>query len=330
MKKLNRVGLYFTSSIPLRDELVYARVAELLGFTSIWQGESRTGRDSTVSIAAIATVTNRIKVGTGVLHTWTRNIVTLATTFTTLDELSDGRACLGIGALWEPMASKIGVERRKPILAVREYVTILRKLFSGEEVTYEGEFVKVRGVRLERKPKNVPIYVGATGFQMMESAAQVADGILLNYLVSPEYNKKAIEYIQRGAALSGRSLTEVDRPQLIAVSYSNDLEKAYSKARIMVTEYLAMEPHIAAVSGVDEKIVDEVRFITGGWPTTQQKLLEASAVVPDRVVENLVAVGELETCYRRVLEYVEAGCTEPLLYPVTGEVLPLLHYFSVK
>jgi 5,10-methylenetetrahydromethanopterin reductase len=329
-RELKRVGLYFTSRIPLRDELVYAKVAEMHGFTSIWQGESRTERDSTISVAAIAAVTDRIKVGTGVLHTWTRNVVTLATTFVTLDELSDGRACLGIGALWEPMASKIGIERRKPVLAVWEYVTVLRKLFAGEEVTYRGEFVKVNGVRLERKPKNVPVYVGATGFKMMETAAQVADGVLLNYLVSPEYNKEALRHIERGASLAGRRLEDIDRPQLIAVSYSHDLEKAYTKARLMVTEYLAMEPHIAAASGVNTKVVERVRTITGGWPTTYQKLLEASFEVPDNIVENLMAVGDLETCYRKVTEYLEAGCTEPLLYPVTDDVLPLIHYFSLR
>lgn len=330
MRDLKRVGLYFTASIPLRDELVYAKVAEMHGFTSVWQGESRTERDSTIAVAAIAAVTNRIKVGTGVLHTWTRNVVTLATSFTTLDELSDGRACLGIGALWEPMASKIGIERRKPILAVKEYVTVLRKLFAGEEVTYNGEFVRVNGVRLERRPKNVPVYVGATGFQMMETAAQVADGVLLNYLVSPQYNKEALKHIEKGALRAGRRLEDIDRPQLIAISYSHDLERAYMKARMMVTEYLAMEPHIAAASGVDVKLVEQVRSVTGGWPTTHQKLLEASSTVPDRVVENLMAVGDLETCRKKVLEYLENGCTEPLLYPVTGEVLPLIHYFSIK
>ncbi|MEM2096325.1 MAG: LLM class flavin-dependent oxidoreductase [Candidatus Caldarchaeum sp.] len=327
---IERIGLYFTASTPLADELNYARLAEKNGFNSIWQGESRTSRDSTISIAALATATKRIKLGTGVLHTWTRNVVTLATTFTTLDELTDGRACLGIGVLWEPMASKIGVVRRKPLKAMREHVIVLKKLFKGEEVFFQGEFVNVRGVRLERVPKNVPVYVGATGFKMMELAGEIADGVLLNYLVSHEYNRKALEHISAGARRSGRKLEDIDRPQLLAVAFSNDLEKAYSKGRLMVAEYLAMEPHIAKASGVPEKITEEIRAATGGWPTTAEKLAEAVHLVPDKLVAKLMAVGDIESCRKSILEYIRAGCTEPLLYPVTDEVLPLIEYFAVK
>nr|BAJ46641.1 methylenetetrahydromethanopterin reductase [Candidatus Caldarchaeum subterraneum] len=327
-KRLDRIGLYFTAPTPLRDEMDYARLAERGGFTSIWQGESRTSRDSTISIAALGAVTEKIKLGTGVLHTWTRNVVTLATTFTTLDELTNGRACLGIGVLWEPMASKIGIERRKTLQAMFEHVTVLKKLFSGEEVFFEGEFVKVRGVRLERVPSQVPVYVGATGFKMMELAGEIADGVLLNYLVSPEYNRKALQHIENGAKKAGRKLDDIDRPQLLAVAYSVDLEKAYRRARLMVAEYLAMEPHIALASGVSEKITGEIREITGGWPTTERKLEQAMELVDEKLASTLMAVGDLKTVKRKIIEYVEAGCTEPLLYPVTGEVLPIIEYLA--
>jgi len=327
---MERVGLYFTASTPLADELLYARLAERFHFSSIWQGETRTERDSTISIAAMAAVTGRIGLGTGVLHTWTRNVVTLATTFSTLDELSGGRARLGIGALWEPMASKIGIERKNPLNAVREYVEVLRALFGGEEVNFSGQFVKVSGLRLERLPRRVPVYVGATGPKMAELAGEVADGILMNYLVSPEYNRETLEHIEIGAATAGRSLSEIDRPQLVAVSYSRDLELAYRVARGMVTEYLAMEPHIAIASGVSQKVVDEVREITGGWPTTKQKLERASPLVEDRTAEKLMAIGDEGDCRKKILEYVRAGCTEPLLFAVTGEVLPVIQLFGTE
>jgi 5,10-methylenetetrahydromethanopterin reductase len=325
---VNRVGLYFTASTPLADEFLYAKLAERFGFTSIWQGETRTERDSTISIAALAAVTKKIGLGTGVLHTWTRNVVTLATTFSTLDDLSGGRARLGIGALWEPMASKIGIERKNPLNAVREYVQVLRSLFKGDEVTFSGQFVKVTGIRLERVPQNVPVYVGATGPKMAELAGEVADGILLNYLVSPRYNQETLKHIEIGAKKAGRTLADVDRPQLLAVSYSRDLEKAYRKARHMVAEYLAMEPHIAIASGVSQKVVDEVREITGGWPTTREKLEQATPLIEDGTTKQLMAVGDEDECRKQVAEYVRAGCTEPLLYAVTGEVLPLIHLFG--
>jgi 5,10-methylenetetrahydromethanopterin reductase len=325
---LDRVGLYFTASTPLADELLYARLAERFGFASIWQGESRTERDSTIPVAAMAAVTGRIGLGTGVLHTWTRNVVTLATTFSTLDELSGGRARLGIGALWEPMASKIGIERKNPLNAVREYVQALKSLFKGEELNFSGQFVKVTGIKLEKVPQKVPVYVGATGSKMAEVAGEVADGILLNYLVSPDYDVEILKHVEKGARQGGRSLQDIDRPQLLAVSFSLDLEKAYRKARAMVAEYLAMEPHIAIASGVSEKVIEEIRRITGGWPTTKQKLEQVSPLVEDQTIKRLMAVGDEAQCRRQILEYVRAGCTEPILYPVTGEVLPLIQYFG--
>jgi len=325
-----RTGLYFTASTPLADELLYARLAERFGLASIWQGESRTERDSTISIAGMAAVTSRIGLGTGVLHTWTRNVVTLATTFSTLDELSQGRIRLGIGALWEPMASKIGIERKNPLNAVREYVQVLKALLRGDEVTFSGQFVNVTGIRLERIPKKVPVYVGATGFKMAELAGETADGVLMNYLVSPDYNKEMLRHIETGVRKAGRTLDEIDRPQLLAISYSLNQEKAFRKARAMVAEYLAMEPHIAAASGVSEGVIDEIRGITGGWPTTKDKLEQASRLVEDKTIRRVMAVGDLEECRKQVSDYVRAGCTEPILFPVTGEVLPLIHHFGAE
>ena len=325
---MDRVGLYFTASTHLADEMLYARLAERFGFTSIWQGETRTERDSTISIAAMASVTGKIGLGTGVLHTWTRNVVTLATTFSTLDELSGGRARLGIGALWEPMASKIGIERKNPLNAVREYVQVLRSLFKGEEVNFSGQFVKVSGIRLERVPQKVPVYVGATGPKMAELSGEVADGILLNYLVSPEYNRETLKHIETGAK---RARREPGRDRQAAAAGGLLFEgpgKGTQEGKGNGRQYLAMEPHIAIASGVSQNVVDEIREITGGWPTTKQKLEQATPLVEDQTTRKLMAVGDEDECRSKVMEYVRAGCTEPLLFAVTGEVLPLIHYFG--
>jgi 5,10-methylenetetrahydromethanopterin reductase len=85
-------------------------------------------RDSIVPLASIAAVTKKLKLGSGVIYTWTRNPAIIAVVFSTLNEISGGRALLGIGALREPMASKIGIRRGSPTLAVREYVQVLQRL----------------------------------------------------------------------------------------------------------------------------------------------------------------------------------------------------------
>ncbi|MEJ7721099.1 MAG: LLM class flavin-dependent oxidoreductase [Ilumatobacteraceae bacterium] len=105
-----------------------------------------------------------------------------------------GGCSLGLGAWWEPLATKVGVDRARPLTAMREVVTVLRALLANETVSFDGEFVHLDGVELdyvyqERRPKDVPIYIGATGMKMMELTGEIADGVVLNYLVSPEYNR---------------------------------------------------------------------------------------------------------------------------------------------
>src|SRR5437764_829341 len=220
---LHRVALYLQDKHPLREAIDYVRYAELRGFEAVGQAESRLVRDAIVPMAAYAATTERIKIGSGVINNWTRNAALIASTFSTLDDLAPGRIICGLGAWWEPLASKVGVNRRKPVLAMRETIEVVRRLLRMEKVTFKGEFVQVEEIEIDivhgdRSPKQVPIYVGATGMKMMELAGEMADGVLLNYLVSPAYNREAMEHLRTGAEHAGRSLDEIDRPQLVVCS----------------------------------------------------------------------------------------------------------------
>src|SRR5947209_7577950 len=182
---IERVGLYLQDKHPIREGMEYARYAERRGFDAVWQAESRLVRDAIVPMAAFAAVTDRIKVGSGVINNWTRNAAIIAATFSTLDDLAPGRILCGIGAWWEPLATKVGVQRRRPLKAMREVVEVTRRLLAMETVTFRGEFVQLDDVQIDivhgdRSPKNVPIYIGATGDQMLELGAEIADGVLLN------------------------------------------------------------------------------------------------------------------------------------------------------
>src|SRR4051794_27986913 len=187
------VALYLQDAHPLREGMAYARYAEAKGFDAVWQAESRLVREATVSMAAYASVTESIKVGSGVVDCWTRNPARLAATFSTLDDLAPGRIICGIGAWWDPLAAKVGIVRDRPLTMMREVVSVVRRLLANETVTFDGTYVHLDGVELDyvyqaRRPKDVPIYIGATGMKMMELTGEIADGCVLNYLVSPAYN----------------------------------------------------------------------------------------------------------------------------------------------
>src|SRR3989304_1507960 len=166
--------------------------------------ESRLVRDAIVPMAAYAAVTERIKVASGVINNWTRNIGLLAATFLTLDDLAPGRIICGIGAWWDPLAANVGIERRHPMLAMRETVEGLRRLLNMERVTFHGEFHHGDGserdvVHGRREPRDVKIMIGATGGKMMELTGEIADGAVLNYCVPPEYNDEALKQLEAGA-----------------------------------------------------------------------------------------------------------------------------------
>ncbi|WP_363325839.1 LLM class flavin-dependent oxidoreductase [Caldilinea sp.] len=329
--RYTRVALYLQDKHPIRDGMEYARYAEAKGFEAVWQAESRLVRDAIVPMAAYAAVTERIKVGSGVINNWTRNIGLLAATFLTLDDLAPDRIICGIGAWWDPLAKNVGIERRKPLTAMRETVELLRRLLAMERVTFHGEFHHLEGVELDvvhgrREPRNVQIVIGATGPQMMELTGEIADGVLLNYCVPPEYNLEAMEHLERGAAKAGRRLEDIDRPQLVVCSVHEDRQVALDGARELLTQYLAQQPHIAKASGVKPEVVQQIQSILG-WPATKEQVRAAMKYVPDELVQRITASGTPAEVKAKVREYIRYGATCPVLYPL-GDVKLMIDTFA--
>jgi 5,10-methylenetetrahydromethanopterin reductase len=325
------VALYLQDAHDLRTAIGLAQRAEAAGFDAVWQADSRLVRDAVVPMAAFAAATERIRVGSGVIDIWTRNAARLASTFSTLDDLAPGRILCGLGAWWDPLASKVGIDRHTPLRAMREVVTAVRGLLGNETMTLDGTHVHLDGVELdyvyqERRPKDVPIYIGATGMQMMELTGEIADGVVLNYLVSPDYNARALEHLGAGAARANRSVDDVDRPQLVVCSVHEDHATALDMARLMVTQYLGQQPHIMKASGVPQSLLDAVGEVLT-WPATHEQVSAAARLVPDEIVQMLTASGTPAEARARVGEYVEAGCTCPILYPL-GDVRAMIDAFA--
>jgi 5,10-methylenetetrahydromethanopterin reductase len=311
----------------------YAKYAEERGFEAVWQAESRLVRDAIVPMAAYAAVTKTIKIGSGVINNWTRNIGLLAATFLTLDDLAPDRVICGIGAWWDPLARNVGITRRKPLKAMRETVELLRRLLALEHVTFHGEFHHVDGIELDvvhgrREPRNVQIMIGATGPKMMELTGEIADGAVLNYCVPPEYNDMALARLETGAKKAGRTLDDIDRPQLIVCSVHENRDDAIRGAKMLLTQYLAQQPHIAKASGVKPEIVKQIQA-TLGWPATKEQIEKATDHVPDDLVLRITATGTPEEARAKVMEYVKRGATCPILYPL-GDPRLMIDTFATK
>ena len=329
---MTRLAIYLQDAHSIPDAIGYVQYAEQRGFEAVWQADSRLVRDAVVPMAAFAACTETIRIGSGVVDCWTRNPARLASTFSTLDDLAPGRIILGIGAWWEPLATKVGVHRHRSLKAMRETVEACRALLADETVTYDGEFVHLDGVELdyvyqERRPKDVPIYIGATGDRMLELTGEIADGVVLNYLVSPEYNRRAMDRLADGAARAGRSVDDLDRPQLVVCSVADTRAEALDGARLLVTQYLGQQPHIMKASGVPESLLEEIgRVLT--WPATHEQVEAASKLVPDEIVQMICAAGTADEVREKVAQYMADGCTCPILYPLGPDVRLMIDVFA--
>ncbi len=329
-----RLALYLQDAHTIREGIEIARYAEERGFEAVWQADSRLVRDAMIAMAAFATSTETLRVGAGVVDVWSRNPARLASTFSTLDDLAPGRIIAGLGAWWDPLAAKVGIDRSHPLAMMREVVAVLRALFNDENVTFQGEHVHLDGVELDyvyqdRRRKDIPIYIGATGMKMMELTGEIADGVVLNYLVSPSYNRRALEALEVGARRAGRSVDDVDRPQLIVCSMDADRATAIDAARMLVTQYLGQQPHIMKASGVPQTLLDDIgRVLT--WPATHEQLLEAARLVPDDIVQMICAAGTPAECVEKVAEYRANGCTCPILYPLGRDVRLMIDTFASR
>ena len=319
---------------PIREGMEIARYAEAKGFHAVWQAESRLVREATVPMAAFLAVTERIKVGSGVVNNWTRNPALLASTFSTLDDLAPGRVdprdrCLvgaarrqGRRAPGQAAARRCGRRSRRSGPCSPTSASPTRASSSISTASSSTTSTRSGG------PKDVPIYIGATGMQMMELAGEIADGVVLNYLVSPVYNDMAMEHLERGARRAGRSATDLDRPQLVVCSLDEDRDAALDAARLLVTQYLGQQPHIMKASGVPESLLEEIGKVLT-WPATAEEVEAASRLVPDEIVQMITASGTADGVPgARWPSTCSGGCTCPVLYPLGPDVHAMIDAFA--
>ena len=217
---------------------------------------------------------------------------------------------------------------------MEETVIILRRLLNMERVSFEGEFHQVHEIELDvvhgrREPRNVPIYIGATGGKMIEMTGRIADGIVMNYCVPVEYNDEAIEQLEKGLKVAGKKLEDFDRPQLIVCSVDEDHDVAIDSTRELLTQYLAQQPHIAKASGVSMDVVEKIQAILG-WPATHEQIQAAKHLVPEDLIHRITASGTPAEAKAKVQEYINHGCTTPILYGVGGNTKLLIDTFATE
>jgi 5,10-methylenetetrahydromethanopterin reductase len=316
-----RTGLLFVGAPTVPEIVELSKRCEARGFDSIWMAETRMTRDAFVPMTAMAMATERIRVGSGIVNVFTRGPVVVAISFIGLEEVAPGRILMGLGTGSPLVLSPQGVEFDLPLTRLREYCEVIPPLIRGEEVTFEGKTVRLRGARVEDLlskrggvggPRTrLPLWLGVTGPRALEYAGQVADGVMLNTCLPVSYVRDAIRRIAAGARSAGRRPEEIEIAMANATAPHADSAEGKRIAARFIALYLSLFPNIAKATEVDERTLAVVRN------TFEDRGLEAaSELVSDEVVDWLTVAGTVEECRSRLDEYRAAGVQLPILAPL--------------
>jgi len=282
----------------VRRSAELAREAEDLGYTDAWTAET-SGPDAFSVAAAVAMTTTEMRLGCAVVPVYTRPPALLAMSALAVQQASDGRFCLGIGASSPVIVGGwMGQKFERPLTRTRETIEVVRAALAGEKVKYQGETLAVASFRLDAAPERaIPIYLAALGPKMLGLANEMADGVAL-YLATEEGIRIA------RAACPGKEIVE-----RIMCCPDEPVEEVRNLLRWLMTPYLAVPAYnnFIAAQGYD----DVAKSVMDAWTTGDRE--GARDAIPDELVDKLVLIGPAGACKERLAELRAAGLDTPIL-----------------
>jgi 5,10-methylenetetrahydromethanopterin reductase len=310
---------HYSRAYPVSRVADLAATCERLGFDSFWVADQRWMRDVWVSLAAAATRTSRILLGTRVTDPYVRHPALTAVAIASVDELSGGRAVLGLGAGGSGFR-EMGIERRKPVVALREMIELIRRLLAGEEVDYPGELVRFRKGALEFPTRrDVPIVVVARGPQILKLGGRIADGVMVASMASPEAVRWGLEHVERGIREAGRPPGAVERSSMVYASISDDGPAArWIVRRGIAAALLGSFPHYEFLAASGLAVPPEMWALLEKREPDYPRLM---AAIPDAFVDHLGLAGTPAECAAQITRLVAAGIRHVVLAPLPVDEL---------
>jgi 5,10-methylenetetrahydromethanopterin reductase len=313
-----RLGLGLSNETSIAETVELARRAEALGLSEVWLPESGHGRGVFTVAAAVAAATQRVKIGIGIVNPFWRHPSLIAMEAAALDELSQGRVLLGLGAaLWTLRAlGEADARTEQPLTAMIEAIQVVRGLLHGEALPETKIFQTTRDAHLDfptARP-SIPVYVGAVNARMLRAAGAYADGVQLGAIVSPGYASWASQQIAAGARLVGRDPERLDLASNILLSVDRDARAARDAVRRVLAYYIhRVEPVVLSTSGADPDELQRVR------QTVLESGVDAGARrVTDAQIDTFAAAGDPDHVADRLRAYLDAGVQGVLAWHIIG------------
>ncbi len=302
-----------------------AHLAEEAGFEDLWFADEKFFRDPFVSLTHLARHTSRIRLGTCVTDPFTRHPALLAMAMATLDEVSGGRAVLGLGAGFSGLEA-MGVERTRAVRSMRQAIEAIRRLWAGETISMDDDAFVLRNLNLNFTARpDIPILLASSSPFMLRLAGEVADEVMLGDLGSSEVLHPALAEVRHGAERSGRSIDGMRRIARLNVVLTDDMEAARDVIRPWILAFLwHAYPDWSKLFDYtpdwDERLKPLRDFIAarGDKPRNvgdRQQVLQFAPLLPERLVRRYALLGRPEEVAEQIAEIAACGITQLTIYP---------------
>jgi 5,10-methylenetetrahydromethanopterin reductase len=300
-------GLGLPPTAPAGELVALAVEAERLGYRWVWVNDERLERDPFTLLAAMAERTEHVRLGPGVTNPYSRHAALLASAMATLDELSGGRAVLGLGAGGTNHRA-LALERTAPATALREAIELIRALWAGETVSVAGRVVRARDARLDfSAPRaRLPIYLGARGPRMLELGGAVADGVIVGNVATPEGWGYALGRIAAGAERADRALDDVRLTAWLYACVADDDNQALDAIRPMAATSLVTSRPVLGELGIQMPERFARVMAARDWSLAREDVTEAGRTLAPELVRRFGLAGTPAACRARLRALVEA------------------------
>ncbi|MGN6720328.1 MAG: LLM class flavin-dependent oxidoreductase [Candidatus Binatia bacterium] len=310
------IGVGTDGATSMSETVDLAKRAEALGFHSFWLAEGYHSRSAVVRATLIAAATSRIKIGLGILSPHTKHPALLAMDAASIDEIARNRVILGVGRVLNVLR-KHAINSGGTLQLVKESIEIVKGILSGSQFQYSGSRFKIAspGSRLDVDPcGKLPLYVGATGPEMLRLAGQYADGVLFNYPCTPGFIRYAMPIIEEGLSRAGRKLDDFDLAAYLLISVDNDEKAALNAAKRFVAQKLPTRhsdmPRHAGVTAAEIGAVRESIEKLG--------LLKAAAAIDEDVVRKVTIAGTPDQVAEGLRAFIGTGLKSPIAWEIMG------------
>ncbi len=309
-------GVLLMGDLPAEELASLARRLEDWGYDYIWLADERFFREVDTSLTLCALSTKKIQIGVCVTDPYSRHPALTAMAICTLDEISEGRAVLGIGAGVSGFG-ELGIDRVRPALAMREMVSLVRVLMTGESVDFQGRTVQFNQGALNFTPirANVPIYVASNAPRGLQLAGELADATIVSACAEEASVDYAKGLISKGTDKAGRDLAEVDLVARLNCCVSSDGPGARNAIRTATIRSLPGHLNFGTAAGmrVEPDLAASLRQM--GYTHDDATLAHMAERVPDQIIDAMSLARTPEEVAERVCRIVRRGVNQILVRP---------------